>query len=184
MKTGIRVLDAMTRKPITVDPDRTLDECARIMTKNAIGNLLVVDKSKKDRLLGILTEKDFVTKVIARGINPSKFKAKDIMETKLKVIEPEADIYDALIRMRQRKVRRLPVVEKGRLIGLLTDKDVLRIEPQLFDLMVEKFMVKELFRKKKLTSYMEGDCEICGNYAQLYELGDQLICEGCLDQAK
>ena len=67
MRTGISVRDAMTQKPIVIKPDISAEECAKIMLKNKVGNLVVHDENK---LVGMITEKDFVDKVIAHGLAP------------------------------------------------------------------------------------------------------------------
>src|SRR3989344_8422879 len=157
MRIGIRVLDIMTKKPITVSPELSIRECAKTMLKQRVGSLIV---KKDSKLLGILTEKDLVEKIIAKGNNPERYKAKNIMTTKMQTIKPSADIYDLMVRMRKRKVRRLPVVENGKFIGLITDKDVLRIEPQLFELLLERFRAIGL-KKKPGQEYLEGECETC-----------------------
>ena len=64
------------------------------------------------------------------------------MTTKLVTIEPKADIFDAMMLMRDAEVRHLPVVENKKILGFLTMKDILKIEPQLFDLIVEKILHK------------------------------------------
>jgi signal-transduction protein with cAMP-binding, CBS, and nucleotidyltransferase domain len=63
------------------------------------------------------------------------------------IISPEKDIYDAIIKMRDKDVRRLPVIHDGELIGLLTEKDILKIEPSLFDLLVERYEIREEDKK-------------------------------------
>ena len=144
MKTGYRVYDCMTTKPISVSPDKNLQECAKIMDKNHVGALVIKSENKS---LGVITEQDIVRKAIARGINPLTKKVKDFMAKKLLTISPNDDIYEALIKMRDSNIRHLPVVDKGVMVGLLTLKDILKIEPSLFDLLVEKFEIREEKRK-------------------------------------
>lgn len=178
MKTGIKVGDAMTKEPVVVSPEVSVKDCAKKMLKEKVGGVIV----KKDNiLLGIVTEKDIVEKAVAKARNPEKIKVKNIMAKKMVTIEPSKDLYDALIKMRDKNVRRLPVVTNKKLIGLLTEKDVLKIEPQLFDLLTEKFRLREESLKPIKGRYVEGECENCGNYAQLYNVGGKLLCEECKD---
>ena len=142
MKSGFKVADAMTINPVSVSPDTSLLKCAKIMSEKHVGAVVVKDWNS----LGILTEQDIVRKAVAKNINMNE-SVKNFTETKLITISPDTDIYDALIKMRDSNIRHLPVVENDGMVGLLTIKDILKIEPQLFDLIVEKFELREESRK-------------------------------------
>lgn len=179
MKTGIKVLDAMTNRPVIASSDNTVTDCAKMMNKFQVGSLLIKDNKE---IVGILTEKDFVTKIVAKGVNPDDTLARDVMEKQLITITPEKDIYDAMILMKDSDIRRLPVKEKDKIIGFLTMKDILKIEPQLFDLMIEKIDIREANTKpiNVDVSYEEGMCESCGNFS--YRLRDTKglkVCPNC-----
>lgn len=175
MKTGIRVADAMSGKPVTISVTTSILDCAKIMMKRRVGSLLIV---KEGRLEGILTEKDLVY-FLAKGLDPQKIKAKEIMTKKIHNISPEEDLYDALIRMKREKVRRLPVLTKNKLVGMLTLNDILKIQPALFDLMSEKGNIRLQNQKEK---YVEGTCEVCENFSRLYEVDDQYMCGECKEE--
>ena len=178
MKTGYKVCDAMTRKPVSIDNSLTLEQFAKMMHENHVGALLVKDGEK---LLGLLTEQDIVRKALAKGHNPKKTKVKDIMVTRLKTIVPETDLYDALMVMRKNNIRHLPVISKKEMIGLLTLKDILKIQPQLFDMMVEKFELREEHRKPILGEGEEGMCESCGKDSKhLNEIKGTMLCSECI----
>ena len=178
MKTGYKVHDCMTTKPISVTPEATLEDCAKVMSANHVGALVVKDNHQSK---GLITEQDIVRKLLAKGINPLTKKVKDFMETKLATISSNDDIYDALIKMRDLNIRHLPVVENGRMIGLLTLKDILKIEPQLFELLVEKFELREETRKpiNRIISN-EAICQGCGAYVEdVKKVKGSLLCERC-----
>ena len=178
MKTGYKVYDCMTTKPISVSPDASLEQCAKVMAKNHVGALVIKDDHKS---IGLITEQDIVRKVVAKGINPLTKKVKDFMEKKVKTISPNADIYDALIIMRDSNIRHLPVVDNGKMVGLLTLKDVLKIEPQLFELLVEKFELKEETRKpiNRIISN-ESIFQGFGAYSEdIMRVKGSLLCERC-----
>ena len=178
MKTGYKVADAMTTKPVSVNQNTTLLDCARTMDEKHVGAVVVKDN---ERSFGIITEQDIVRKVVAKGINPLTEKVKDYMEKKLVTVNPDEDIYDALILMRDNNIRHLPVVEDNRMIGLLTIKDILKIEPQLFEIIVEKFELKEAARKPvSRVIPSEGLCEACGEYTEkIKNVNGSLLCEAC-----
>jgi CBS domain-containing protein len=140
MKTGYKVYDAMTQEPVCVGPEDTIINCANIMKDNKVGGIIVKEGKK---LVGICTEQDFVHKLISENKNPIDFKIKDIMCSNVRTIEPDKDIFDAIMKMRDLNVRRLPVVSNGELVGMLTMKDIVKIEPQMFDLLVDKIELRE-----------------------------------------
>jgi len=178
MKTGYKVHDCMTTKPISVSSDVSLEECAKVMASNHVGALVIKDNHQSK---GLITEQDIVRKVLAKGINPLTKKVKDFMETKLIMTSPDDDIYDALIKMRDSNIRHLPVVDNGKMVGLLTLKDVLKIEPQLFELLVEKFELREETRKpiNRVISN-EAICQGCGAYVEnVKKIKGSLLCERC-----
>jgi signal-transduction protein with cAMP-binding, CBS, and nucleotidyltransferase domain len=178
MKTGYKVCDAMTRQPVVVSPKASLQECAKIMGDEHVGAVIV---KEGDVLAGIITEQDIVRKSVILDDKPSSRTAKDIMETGMHTIEPEKDIYDALVHMKEHNIRHLPVTDGKGMLGLLTLKDVLKIEPQLFDLLVEKFEVREE-EKKPVNNQTkeEGLCQQCGKYAsKLFEQEGTMVCRSC-----
>ena len=178
MKTGYKVYDCMTTKPISVSPNATLEECGKVMVKNHVGALVIKDNNKSK---GLITEQDIVRKVIAKGINPLAKKVRDFMETKLVTIGTNDDIYEALIKMRDSNIRHLPVIDKGEMVGLLTLKDILKIEPSLFELLVEKFELREEKRKPiDRIIQEEGICQGCGAYSEeVTRVKGSLLCERC-----
>jgi CBS domain-containing protein len=180
MKTGYKVGDAMTMHPVTIRKETTLLECAKIMSEKHVGSLLI---EEKDKVVGIITEQDMVRKGMAELLDPVKTQVSKIMEIELFTIAPDKDIYDALILMRDYNIRHLPVVDKGKFVGFLTIKDVLKIQPQLFEIIVEKFELREEARKPIFGGETtEGNCEVCGNYSDLLEDVDgQKVCPACKD---
>jgi signal-transduction protein with cAMP-binding, CBS, and nucleotidyltransferase domain len=176
MKTGIKVADAMTSSMITIGADESILNCARLMVKEGIGSLVVVDETK---LLGIITERDMLNKVVAKDNNIKKTSVSTIMTKKPINIEPDMDLYDAMILMRLENVRRLPVVDKGNVVGLLTHRDILSIQPELYDLVIESFNIREKERKASLNGMMEGKCYACRSYGTLTKVGGKWLCDSC-----
>jgi len=140
LETGFRVLDAMTKMPITIHQDATITECAQLMVKHDVGSLLVVENGK---LVGILTEGDLTYRVIARSLSPDEVKVRDVMTSDVVTIPPHYDIYDALMHMNKFEIRHAPVLHEGSLVGFLTHKDILKIQPDLFDVLIDKVKIRE-----------------------------------------
>lgn len=174
MKTGYKVCDAMTRKPVIVSPDATIEECAKVMEKENVGSLLVKNGGA---LGGIITDQDIVRKIIAKGDNPKTTKVSQYMTKKLVTISPEKDIFEAISIMAELSLKQLPVLDGSKMLGLLTQKDVLKIEPELFDLLVDKLVIKE---EESKPIRNEGACEECGNYCKrLLVRNGSMICNEC-----
>jgi CBS domain-containing protein len=148
MNTGYKVSDIMTANPIKLDADASAQDCAELMSKNEIGSIIIV---KKDKFVGIITEEDLVNRIVLKDLIASKIPARSVM-TPLKdivSIEPDKDIHEAMVVMKENDVRRLPVMKGNSLQGLITSKDILRIEPDLFELVVDTFELREADRKLK-----------------------------------
>jgi CBS domain-containing protein len=176
----------MTRKPIAVALQTSVSECAKLMRANNISSLVV---KEKDTLKGYITDDVLIRVVLADGLNVDKTTAADVMLVKVPTIEPKRDIYDALMTMRDYETRQLPVVDMengNKLVGLLTLKDILKIQPQLFDLLVDKIVLRE--EEQKLTSShhpVEGTCDNCGQFfPKLYEVDDDFLCTECSSSRK
>ncbi len=172
MKTGIKVSDAMTKKPVIVSQSTSIKECARIMEENDVSSLAVKEGSK---IVGMVTEKDIVRRAIAREGSIDR-SVKEIMSHEIVRIGPEEDIYDALLLMNQADIRRLPVVSKNELVGLLTDKDILKIQPSLFEIFVNKIELRE--QKEKLA--LHGVCSRCNSEGPVFISNKMVLCESCI----
>jgi len=181
MKTGYKVSDAMTERPIYVAASCSLLECAKIMSSEHVGSLII---KEVDTLKGVVTEQDIVRKAVALGLDTLKTSVADVMETRLYTISPNDDIYDALVIMKDFNIRQLPVIDGKKLVGLLTMKDILKIEPQLFDLLVEKFELREESRKPiNRIIPNEGICQACGEYSEkIKKYKGSLLCPDCKDE--
>jgi len=183
MKTGYKVCDAMTKKPVFVSSGTAIEECANLMEKNHVGSLIIKENGN---LAGIITEQDIVRKIVAKGINPLSKKVGEYMVKEVVTIDPGNDIYDALVMMRDKNIRHIPVTDKKQLVGLLTLKDILKIQPQLFELLVDKFELREEQTKPiHVIGEKEGICEVCGDYSpSLHNVDGSMLCEKCADQEK
>jgi len=105
-----------------------IKDVAALMSKKRIGSVLI----KTDKGVGILTERDITGKIVAAAKDPKKVSAEDIMTCPAKTIDADADIYEACKLFSENNFRRLPVVEKGQIVGVVTTRDIVRqFVPQL-----------------------------------------------------
>jgi CBS domain-containing protein len=112
---------------VTANPETTAAQAARLMREHHVGSLVVVDAgTDSGRPLGILTDRDLVLAVMAEDLDPSLFTVGDLMSTDLAVATGDAGLMLAVTTLRERRLRRLIVVDElGRVTGLLTLEDLL-----------------------------------------------------------
>jgi len=120
------VKDVMTSKVLVIAPDRTVMDAARLMRSENRGSIIVMDNMKP---VGIVTERDLFKKVVAEGLMPKAVLVSDIMSTSLISIGPEQPIKSAAKLMASEEIRRLPVIQNNKLIGIITAADLARLEP-------------------------------------------------------
>jgi CBS domain-containing protein len=129
---SLRVEDVMVKEVITIDEDLTVKEAAEIMNKFEIGCLIGV---KKGKAMGILTERDVLKRVVAEGKDASRIKVRDAMTSPLVIAEPSMDLAEAVKLMFQMKIKKLPVVDGKRLVGLVSLTDIARFQPQMITIL-------------------------------------------------
>jgi CBS domain-containing protein len=118
---GKNVRDLMTQNPRAVRPDDTVVDAARMMRDENVGSLPVVDS---DRLIGMITDRDLSVRVVAEGRDPSEVSVQEIASRNPVTAEATSDLNEALQLMARHQVRRLPVTEEGRLVGIIAQADV------------------------------------------------------------
>lgn len=183
MDTGYKVGDIMTQSPVTISPEATAKDCAMKMVEAKVESLVV---KKGTELVGIITDIDLVERVVAKGLDTDNTKVKDIMVTDLITINPEKDIYEGIDLMRKHDIRQLPVVsptDKKILLGYVTMKDILKIEPSLFDMIAQGFDLKGENLKLSKAGSGEGICQTCGNFSDALTSVDSVLqCEHCREE--
>jgi CBS domain-containing protein len=114
------IRDLLKGDPVTVEASATVEEAAKLMDEKDIGDVLIVEN---DEVQGIITDRDIVVRVLAKG-NGGDASVREAATTELETLEPDASIDDAIQKMEQANVRRLPVVEDGKPVGVITLGDL------------------------------------------------------------
>ena len=119
--SSLKIRDVAVHEPVTARPTDSVGACARRMHDEHVGCLVVVEESDGDAFpVGVLTDRDIAIEVVAFGLDPATMTAGDVMSERPAVVEEDDDLLDALAHMRERGVRRLPVVRPdGALAGML-----------------------------------------------------------------
>lgn len=116
-----KVNELMTSAPAALGPAESVTDAAKSMREHGIGSVAVVDDGQ---LKGLVTDRDIVIRVIADGRDPAATTVGEICSGDLVTVTPDEDADTAVLRMRQRAVRRMPVVDQGRLVGILSLGDM------------------------------------------------------------
>jgi|SRR5689334_14367975 len=123
-----RVREIMTESPACCTQDTTLDAVAKMMVEHDCGEIPVVDAD--DRVIGVITDRDIVCRIVAEGKNPVEFTAAACMSQPAITVDQNAEIEDAVSIMESHLIRRIPVVtEQGRCAGILSQADLARTGP-------------------------------------------------------
>jgi CBS domain-containing protein len=131
------VSQIMTRHVVTIGPNRSALDAALLMKENRISSLIVQDKDNKS--LGIITERDFVKRVCAEDKKSSEVKISELMSKIQTFAEPETPVDVAVQRMINNRIRRLPVISDGNVVGIITVTDLAK---ELRRLMLTKGIVE------------------------------------------
>ena len=114
----------MTKKVITTSKEETVQEAVKRMNNKHVGTLVVVENEEP---IGIVTERDILMKVVAENFSASEKKVSDVMTTDIKTAEADASISKISCEMTQNNIKRMPVTKDGKLAGIVTSSDLLRI---------------------------------------------------------
>jgi CBS domain-containing protein len=115
------VRDAMTADPRSIGASASVVEAAQLMREKHIGSLPITDD---EQLVGMITDRDITTRVVAEAADPKTTSVGDVSSRDLISVEPDNDLDEALQLMARHQVRRLPVVENGRLVGIVAQADI------------------------------------------------------------
>jgi CBS domain-containing protein len=175
MKSGLRAIDFMSHKVVTVTPNMTIKEAAKLMNVHRVGGVPVCENGK---LVGLLTERDIMLRVTALDKKPSALKVNSVMQSPLKAIgEKFEDLLSLSRKMHEHGISKIPIVDKGKLIGIVTNKDIVAHAPDLLDTFIERLAASDKGSDGHPAAF--GQCETCGSHGHLHFVNGQFICDEC-----
>ena len=131
---SLSVQDVMVREVLTIDADQNAKNAARLMSKFGVSSLIV---SSDDDLVGIVTERDIIVRVVSSGQDPEKVIIREIMSEPIIIVKPETPLDEAIKIMFRERIKKLPVMcrdeERMKLVGIISITDVARIHPTLIE---------------------------------------------------
>ena len=180
MKYQAYVSDVMISDVKTVDLDDPIQKLAQIMGSHRIGSVLVMGEK---HLKGIVTAEDIVYKHVARGQGE---KASDIMTRDPITVKSDSLLDDAAKLMAEKRIKKLPVVDaSGRVVGILTATDIVRVEPAMHDILLEQLKITSPGAPAAPRASQMFQCEMCNNYSDdVAEIDGVWVCPGCTEMRR
>jgi CBS domain-containing protein len=175
MTTRVLVRDIMNSPVISASPNDTIKDIAARMKEERIGSIIIMEK---EETVGIVTDWDIVSNAVVKDVKPSLLKASEIMQ-KLHTIEGEEGVTEAARMLRQHNIKRLGVVYKNKLVGIISASDVIAVTPDLVDVISEKAALVrgEIGRS---AGNVSGYCDECGEWSDLLQYSEgTFTCEEC-----
>lgn len=184
IKTGFQVKDVMSSPVRTVLEKDTIEKVAKLMTIKNVGSIIVTDINSNP--VGIITEKDIVRRVVSKNRLPKKIMTREVMSFPVFTTNPKEDIKEAARSMRKHKIRRLIVMEKGIMIGIISSKDIVEITPALIEIISEKMRITHNNLSTLRTGFIStGYCDKCRQWSDsLKEIDGNFLCEDCRIELK
>jgi len=171
----MQVREAMSSPVVSVGEGEDMVAVAEKMRDQNVGAVVVVNQF--DNPVGIVTERDIVNRVVARGLDPKAVLARDVMSSPVKMVEPTLDLIDALRIMDRENIRRLGVIYKGEMVGILSDRSILRLVPAIMDILRE---TREILDNSRVRGSVVGYCDRCEAYSRnLVNVDGRFLCEEC-----
>jgi CBS domain-containing protein len=115
--------DIMTREVISLDIDRGLDYLIRIMAESKVSSILI---TKEDKVIGIVTERDLIKKILLPHKDIKKLSLREVMTTEMLSVKSDTPLYDISLLMQEKSIRHIPVIDDGKLKGMITQTDIVQ----------------------------------------------------------
>ncbi len=177
MTTRVLVRDIMNSPVVSASPNDTIRNIAKKMKEEKIGSIVIMEK---DKPVGIVTDWDIVSNGLTRDVKPSQIKAKEVMQS-IHTIESEESITEAARQLRKHNIKRLGVVYKNRLAGIISSSDVIAVTPDLVDVVSEKAaIIRGELGIARPVGNVSGYCDECSEWSDLLQYDEgTFICEVC-----
>jgi len=178
----ILVKEIMSKPAVTIDYNKTAKAAGQMMRNKRVGFIVV---TKRGKVIGIISDADLINKIIVGGASAQKTKIKDLMSKPLITISPDDDVLEAVKKIKKNNIHRMPVIKKGKVIGVISLTDIARSSPEMHYLLEYRREMKKLpiVIKEERTS---GICDSCGNYSGHLEktIDGRWLCETCRDESE
>lgn len=177
------VSEVMNRTVVTMDINTDVPVIAREMVRHDVGSVIITEKGKA---MGIITERDLVRDIVTKDKKPSRVHASKIVSTPLVTVKPTTSVIEASGIMLKSDIKRLPVLENGNIVGIVSNTDILMVTPGLSTILKDLIEMnrESLFATSEGEGpeFNSGICESCGYYSEDLEMvNGRLLCRDCRD---
>jgi len=136
----MQVKQAMTRNVLVTSPDFSVRSAAKVMAEQRVGSLVVQQDNK---IVGIITELDIIWKVVANDKDPNITTVGEVMSKKVITIRADQTLEEASALMVEHKIKKLPVLEKDKLVGIITATDLISVQPKMIEILANLLLFEE-----------------------------------------
>jgi CBS domain-containing protein len=182
METDVPLRDIMVREVVTGGMNMNVREAAKRMKKYDVDSIVVLKNSKPE---GIVTQGDILSELVSKDIPPSTVKLKDVMTTPIITASPNDRLSEIVKKMAKSKIRKIPVIENGKLVGIVADVDILSVSSQMNSILadlIEMHVEREIMGIES-EEMGQGICEKCGCFSNYLEMQDGLmVCDSCKEE--
>ncbi len=179
-KITLGVRELMTENLVSVDTNEKVMYVAKLMDEKGISSVLA---ERNGDLVGIITDRDIITRVVAKGLDAVKVRVGEVLSSPLITINEDASVEEAAKKMAEHHVRRLVVERDHQQVGIVAESDMIRVDSELHFLIRERSKLEGRMTPDEPRGVtLAGFCEECGNYsARLRKVDGQWLDEDCRD---
>jgi len=172
----IFVREVMNSPLVSGSSEDTISSLAKKMVESKVGSVVIIDDGK---VRGLVTDGDMVKKVVAMDLRPSETRARDVMSAPLYTIDASKEVTEAARMMRKLGIKRLGVLHRNKVVGIISMSDVLSVTPELVDIVSEKARILT-GESRRTPGFVSGYCDLCNQWSDyLLEMDGRYICEEC-----
>jgi CBS domain-containing protein len=184
METDIPLREIMVQEVVEGDTNLNVMEAAKLMKKYDVDSIVVLNNGEP---VGIVTQGDIIRELVSKDTTPSTVKLKNIMTTPLITASPNDRLSNIAKKMATEKIRKIPVIEDGKLVGIVADVDILSVSSEMNSILAE--LIEMNVEREILGTGSEGEgigqgiCEKCGSFSNDLVMKDGLMmCETCKEE--
>lgn len=174
--SNMHVREAMSSPVISVSEDTDIVHLAKVMKDQNVGAVIIT--KEEEQPVGIVTERDIVTRVVSQGGDFGDVTAKSIMSSPLHVVSPDMSLMEAMRLMDKLNIRRLGVLYKNQLVGVISDRDIIRLVPTIVEIVKERQEINNVSSMSGPS--ITGYCDRCESYSNnLRFVEGEFLCSEC-----